>query len=75
MRDPSLSDPDWQKKIRDRLTETVRAHRVHRPLFYNLGDEPGIADLSAFWDFDYSPRTRSPECGAGWNSATAASRR
>ena len=57
MRDPSLSDPDWQKKIRDRLTETVRAHRVHRPLFYNLGDEPGIADLSAFWDFDYSPHS------------------
>ena len=24
------------------------------PLFYNLGDEPGIADLSAFWDFDFS---------------------
>jgi glycosyl hydrolase family 42 (putative beta-galactosidase) len=54
MRDPSLSDPQWQKKIRDRLTQTVRAYRVHRPLFYNLGDEPGIADLSAFWDFDFS---------------------
>src|SRR5262245_30343747 len=39
IRDPSLSDPEWQKKVRDRLTETVRAHRVHRPLFYNLGDE------------------------------------
>ena len=38
MRDPSLSDPEWQKKIRDRLTETVRAYRAHRPLFYNLGD-------------------------------------
>ena len=57
MRDPSLSDPDWQKKIRDRLTETVRAHRAHRPLFYDLGDEPGIADLSAFWDFDFSPHS------------------
>ena len=55
MRDPSFSDPEWQKKIRDRLTETVRAYRAHRPLFYNLGDEPGIADLSAFWDFDFSP--------------------
>ncbi len=57
MRDPSLSDPEWQKRIRDRLTETVRAHRAHRPLFYNLGDEPGIADLSAFWDFDFSPHS------------------
>ena len=27
----------------------------YRPLFYNLGDEPGIADLTAFWDFDFSP--------------------
>jgi hypothetical protein len=32
----------------------VRALRRYRPLFYNLGDEPGIADLSAFWDFDVS---------------------
>ncbi|HKO08426.1 MAG TPA: alpha-amylase family protein, partial [Alphaproteobacteria bacterium] len=23
--------------------------------YYNLGDEPGIADLAAFWDFDFSP--------------------
>ena len=57
MRDPSLSDPEWQKKIRDRLTQTVRAYRAHQPLFYNLGDEPGIADLSAFWDFDFSPHS------------------
>ena len=59
VRDPSLSDPDWQRRIRDRLTETVRVHRAHRPLFYDLGDEPGIADLSAFWDFDFSPHSLS----------------
>ena len=23
-------------------------------MFYSLGDEPGIADLSAYWDFDFS---------------------
>ena len=57
MREPSLSDPEWQKRIRDRLTETVRVHRAHRPLFYDLGDEPGIAGLSAFWDFDFSPHS------------------
>jgi hypothetical protein len=57
MRDPSLSDPAWQAKIRERLIETVRVHRAHRPLFYDLGDEPGIADLSAFWDFDFSPHS------------------
>src|SRR5262245_55264535 len=34
LRDPSLSDPVWQKKIRDRLTETVRVHRAYKPLFY-----------------------------------------
>ena len=54
VRDPSLSDPEWQAKVRARLAETVRVHRPHRPLYYALGDETGIADLSAFWDFDLS---------------------
>lgn len=54
MREPSLSDPGWQSKIGNRLLETVSAHRAGRPLFYNLADEPGIASLSAFWDFDFS---------------------
>lgn len=53
-RQPSLSDPDWLAKIRDRLVQAVRRNSPYRPLFYNLGDEPGIADLSAFWDFDFS---------------------
>jgi hypothetical protein len=54
VRDPSLSDPVWLTKIRDRLTRVVGAQRPYRPLFYNLGDETGIADLTAFWDFDFS---------------------
>jgi hypothetical protein len=53
-RDPSLSDPGWLAKIRDRLVATTRHNAPYRPLFYSLGDEPGIADLSAFWDFDFS---------------------
>jgi Beta-galactosidase len=53
-RDPSLSDPAWLTTIRERLIATVRSNAAYRPLFYNLGDEPGIADLSAFWDFDFS---------------------
>ncbi|MDB5408380.1 MAG: hypothetical protein JWL84_3292, partial [Rhodospirillales bacterium] len=53
-REPSLSDPQWQQRIRDRLRATVRAHRRDRPLFYDLGDETGIADLAAYWDFDFS---------------------
>jgi hypothetical protein len=36
------------------LTGNVSALRRYRPLFYNLGDETGIADLTAFWDFDRS---------------------
>ena len=26
----------------------------YRPVFYSLGDETGIAELAAFWDFDFS---------------------
>ena len=53
-RDPSLSDPVWQSRIRARLAAHVRAYGQYRPLFYNLADEPGIADLAAPWDFDFS---------------------
>jgi hypothetical protein len=42
------------KTIHDRLVASARTNLPYRPLFYNLGDEPGIADLAAFWDFDYS---------------------
>ncbi|MGC2416034.1 MAG: beta-galactosidase [Stellaceae bacterium] len=55
VREPSLSDPAWLGMIRDRLIDNVRALRRYGPLFYSLADEPGIADLSAFWDFDFSP--------------------
>lgn len=54
VRDPSLSDPVWLEKIRDRLTSTVRRYVPFRPLFYNLADEPGIAQTGSFWDFDFS---------------------
>jgi len=54
VRDPSLSDPVWLKKIHDRLANVVKAQRQYRPLYYNLADEPGIAELSVAWDFDFS---------------------
>lgn len=54
-RDPSLVDPVWLQRIRERLIGTVRDQARYRPLYYSLGDETGIADLSAFWDFDFSP--------------------
>jgi hypothetical protein len=58
-REPSLSDPAWLARIRDRMAAHARVHRdlarPGEPYYLNLGDEPGIADLSAAWDFDMGP--------------------
>ena len=54
-RDPSFDDPAWQQRIRDRLIATVHEQSRYHPLYYSLGDETGIADLTAFFDFDLSP--------------------
>lgn len=54
VREPGLSDPVWLARVRDRLTRVVQASRPYPALFYNLADEPGIADLGAHWDFDLS---------------------
>ena len=54
IRVPSLSDPAWMQRVRARLADHVRVHGPNRPLYYSLGDEVGIADLTAFWDFDLS---------------------
>jgi hypothetical protein len=53
-REPGLEDPAWQQRIADRLSATVGALGA-APLFYNLADESGIADLAAAWDFDTAP--------------------
>ena len=45
-------------RIADRLRALVAAQSRYHPLFYNLADEAGIADLAAAWDFDLGP-TRS----------------
>ncbi len=58
-RSPSLSDPAWLATISARLTALAREQAAYRPLFYNLGDESGIADLAAAWDFDRSPGSLS----------------
>ncbi|HVB66908.1 MAG TPA: beta-galactosidase [Acetobacteraceae bacterium] len=57
VRHPGLSDPVWLRRIARRLAVTVRAAQPYRPLYYSLGDETGIADLAAFWDFDTSPES------------------
>jgi hypothetical protein len=54
IREPSLSNPEWLNKIHDRLIRSVRTLHPYRPLYYSLGDETGIGDLAAFWDFDFS---------------------
>jgi hypothetical protein len=59
-RHPSLSDQAWLARVHDRLVETARFYMPYRPLFYSLGDESGIADLAAFWDFDFSDESLVP---------------
>jgi hypothetical protein len=54
VREPSLSDSKWLTNIQNRLMRVVSAQHPYRPLYYNLGDEAGVADLAAFWDFDFS---------------------
>jgi hypothetical protein len=51
---PSLSDPAWLHKIHDRLVDAATFYSPYRPFFYSRADESGIADLAAYYDFDYS---------------------
>ena len=53
-RHPSFSDPQWLDKIHDRMVGAAQVYSPYRPLFYNLADESGIAELAGFWDFDFS---------------------
>ena len=53
-RHPSFSDPQWLSEIRERLARAARTYSPYRPIFYNLADESGIAELAGFWDFDFS---------------------
>ena len=59
IRRPSLSDPRALGRIEKRITDIVRIYAPFRPLFFDLGDETGIADLSAAWDFDFSSSSLS----------------
>jgi hypothetical protein len=53
-RSPSLSDAAWLERIRQRVIESAKFYSPYRPFFYSLGDESGIADLTQYWDFDFS---------------------
>ena len=55
LRAPSLVDRHWRNIIARRIARIVASFRADRPLYYDLADEAGIGDLSAAWDFDFSP--------------------
>ena len=59
IRQPGLSDSRELGRIEKRITDIVRIYAPYRPLFFDLGDETGIADLSAAWDFDFSASSLS----------------
>jgi len=59
-RRPSLTDQLWLTRIRERLIESAKYYSPYRPFFYSLGDEAGIANLAAFWDFDFSDESIVP---------------
>jgi len=59
-RHPSLTDAEWLKKVHDRLVESALFFSPYRPFFYSLGDETGIAELEAAWDFDFSDESLVP---------------
>jgi len=55
IREPSLEDPAARARTDARLTATVTSQKPFHPLYYSLADESGLAELSAYWDFDFSP--------------------
>ena len=59
-RHPSLWDPVWRTRIQERLEASAKRYSPYRPLFYSLADESGLADLAAFWDFDFSDESIVP---------------
>jgi hypothetical protein len=59
-RHPSLTDREWLQRIHDRLVQSARTYSPYRPFFYSLGDETGIGELEAAWDFDFSDQSLVP---------------
>ncbi|MDA3921623.1 MAG: beta-galactosidase [Salinisphaera sp.] len=53
-RHPSLEDPAWRQRVHDLSLAIAQRYAPYRPYFYSLSDEPGIAELGAQWDFDFS---------------------
>ena len=54
-RNPCLSNPHIRERIQWIFTHEARMHRVTRPLYYTVSDEPGIANQAAPFDYCFSP--------------------
>ena len=58
-RNPCLSNHVIQRRLKWIFTHQARLHRPYRPLFYTIGDEPGIANQAAPFDYCFSPHCKA----------------
>ena len=75
VRNPSLSDPAALAAHRRPAATRMCGRSGRPPLYYDLGDETGIADLTAAWDFDLSPPSLAGNAGVAARGNTARWRR
>ena len=57
-RNPCLSNHHTRRRIEWTFTHQARMHRLTRPLFYTIADEPGIANQAAPFDYCFSPHCK-----------------
>jgi hypothetical protein len=50
-----LNRPDTRWNVRKRLEYLVNLRKAYRPAYYSIGDEPGLTDQAAPFDFCYCP--------------------
>ncbi len=58
-RNPCLADDHVRERIRWIFTHEARLHRLARPLFYTVADEPGIANQAAPFDYCFAPQSQA----------------
>src|SRR4051812_9156891 len=56
-RNPSLEDPEFQERARQRAEAIVRRHAANQPLAYNLRDEPSLGNFTSPMDYSFDPYT------------------
>ncbi|KKL65897.1 hypothetical protein LCGC14_2150380 [marine sediment metagenome] len=57
-RNPCLSNHITKRRLKWLFTHEGRMHRTTRPLFYTIGDEPGVANQVAPFDYCFSPHCK-----------------